>query len=230
MERICKIPFNFREWTLLILLIISGITILALLVLVLANKRSYKNIQCFTNTTTISRHVYGVQTTYHDTHEAGACELPASYYVVQYPVALGTIDSLKHLKFRPELCGHVLQIDCGNGILDVVVMNSNYGGGLALYASTWKKLTHDMSPGVTSCSAQLSTRNPFSFDTPRCYYKPDSGFGNPYYRAVGLLNTKGRIVSRATINNRSGEHRGDNYLFVFNMGLISVDEQVVVVK
>ena len=106
-------------------------------------------------------------------------------------------------------------------------MNSNYGGGLDLYASTWKKLTNDMSPGVTSCSAQLISRNPFSFDSPRCYYKPDGGFGNPYYRAVGLLNTKGRIVSGATINNRSGKHRGDSYLFVFNMGPISVDEQVV---
>lgn len=170
MDRICKIPFNFREWILLILLIISGATILALLALVLANKRHHEDIQCYTNTTAISRQVYWIQTTYHGAHEAGACELPVSYYVVQYPVALGTIDSLKHLKFRPELCGRVLQIDCGKGLLDMVMMNSNYGGRLDLYASTWKKLINNMPPGVTACSAQLSSRNPFSFYTPRCYY------------------------------------------------------------
>ena len=29
-----------------------------------------------------------------------------------------------------ELCGHVLEIDCGYGPLDIIVTNSNYGGGL----------------------------------------------------------------------------------------------------
>ncbi|CAF3406955.1 unnamed protein product [Rotaria sp. Silwood1] len=171
--------------------------------------------------------VSGVHTTYHGAHEAGACELPASNYAIKYSVALGNIESLKHLKFRPELCGQVLTINCGNGPLDVVVMNSNYGGGLDLYASTWKKLTNNMSPGVTSCSVQLSSRNAFRFNGPRCYYKPDSGFGNEYYRNVGLFNTNGRIVVKATIDNRPGEHRGDNPFFAFNFGPISVNKQVV---
>ena len=79
MDRICKTPFNFREWILLILLIISGVTFLALVALVLADKRPHKDIQCYSNTTAISTQVYGVQTTYHGAHEAGACELPVSY-------------------------------------------------------------------------------------------------------------------------------------------------------
>ncbi|CAF3275967.1 unnamed protein product [Rotaria socialis] len=172
--------------------------------------------------------VSGVHTTYHGAHEAGACELPKASYAISHSVALGNIESLKHLKFRSELCGHVIQIDCGNGPLDVVVMNSNLGGGLDLYASTWNRLTHHMSPGVTSCSAKLSTRNAFNFNGPRCYYKPDSPADNEYYRNVGLLNTNGRIVISATIDNRSGEHRGTNPFFAFDFGRpISVDKQVV---
>ena len=173
------------------------------------------------------KRVSGVHTTYHGAHEAGACELPASDYATRHAVALGNIDSLKHLKFRPELCGQVLNIDCGNGPLDVVVMNSNLGGGLDLYASTWKKLTNGMSPGITACSVQLSSRNPLNSNGPRCFYKPDSGYGNEYYRNVGLLNTNGRIVSKATIDGHRGEHRGDNAFFAFNFGRISVDKQVV---
>jgi hypothetical protein len=105
-------------------------------------------------------------------------------------------------------------------------MNSNLGGGLDLYASTWKKLTNNMSPGITSCNVKLSSHNAFSFNGPRCYYKPDSDFGNEY-RNVGLVNTNGRIVSRATIDNRPGEHRGDNSFFAFNFSPITVDKQVV---
>jgi hypothetical protein len=67
-----------------------------------------------------------------------ACALPATAYAVNYPFALGSIDALAHLKFKPDLCGHVLSINCGYGSLDIIITNSNYGGGLDLYSqSTW---------------------------------------------------------------------------------------------
>ncbi|CAF3925944.1 unnamed protein product, partial [Rotaria sordida] len=53
----------------------------------------------------IGGQVFGVHTTYHGAYEVGACELPKSSYAIVYPIALGNIESLKHLKWRPELCG-----------------------------------------------------------------------------------------------------------------------------
>jgi hypothetical protein len=76
----------------------------------------------------------GVLATRHAAYEAGACSLPQQSYAVTNPVALGNIDSLGYLKFQPELCGQVLQVDCGNGPLNIIVSNSNLGGGLDLYA------------------------------------------------------------------------------------------------
>ena len=53
--------------------------------------------------------LYGVLATRHGAYEAGACALPAASYAVTNPVALGSIDSLSHLKFKPELYGQVLR-------------------------------------------------------------------------------------------------------------------------
>jgi hypothetical protein len=48
------------------------------------------------------------------------------------------ITELGYLKFKPDLCGHVLTINCGHGDLDIIITNSNYGGGMDLYSqSTW---------------------------------------------------------------------------------------------
>ncbi|CAF1495268.1 unnamed protein product [Rotaria sp. Silwood1] len=164
--------------------------------------------------------LHGVLATRHGAHEAGACALPVSNYAVINPVALGSIGSLQHLKFRPDLCGHVLKVDCGNGPLNIIITNSNYGGGLDLYGSTWGRLTNNKPPGETHCSVRFTDSSAFNFHGPRCFYKPGTDYGNAYYHNVGLLNTGGRIVTGATIDNRAGEHRGDNPYYAFNFGPI----------
>jgi hypothetical protein len=62
--------------------------------------------------------LYGVLATRH-----GACALPSSNYAVVNPVALGNNESLKHLKFHPELCGEILEVNCGYGSLDIIITN-----------------------------------------------------------------------------------------------------------
>jgi hypothetical protein len=169
----------------------------------------------------------GVLATRHAAYESGACALPAGNYAVKNPVALGNIGSLKNLKFQPELCGQVLRLDCGHGPLNIIITNSNCGGGLDLYSSTWNKLTNNKPPGETSCTVQLTSLNAFNFNGPRCYYKPGTDFGNAYYHNIGLLNTKGRKVIKATIDHRSGEHRGDNPYDAFNFGPIDGNKQII---
>jgi len=175
----------------------------------------------------IGQTLSGVLTTYHGAHESGACALPASNYAVTNAVALGSIGSLQHLKFKPELCGQVLQVDCGHGPLNIIVTNSNYGGGLDLYASTWDKLTKRASPGQTYCKVHLTNQNAFNFNQVRCFYKPGTDNNNPYYHNVGLLNTQGRLVVKATIDNRAGQHRGDNPYYAFDFGPKDGNKQVV---
>ena len=65
-----------------------------------------------------------------------ACALPATAYAVTNPFALGDIAALGYLKFHPDLCGHVLTINCGHGALNIIITNSNYGGGIDLYSKT----------------------------------------------------------------------------------------------
>ncbi len=58
---------------------------------------------------------YNVLATRHAVNEVGACKLSGSNYAVTNPVALGNI----------------------------IITNSNYGGGLDLYVSTRDKLTNN---------------------------------------------------------------------------------------
>ena len=44
---------------------------------------------------------------------------------------------------------------------------------------------------------------------------------------MGLLNTNGRRVIRATIDGRQGEHRGDNPYFAFDFGPIDGNKQII---
>ena len=82
----------------------------------------------------------GVLTTFHGAYEAGACKLPAQgSYTVSYAVALGNVPALGNLKYTNSMCGHILTVNCGNGDVDIIVMNSNLGGGLDLYGSTWNR-------------------------------------------------------------------------------------------
>ena len=89
----------------------------------------------------------GVLTTRHGATENGACMLPEASYAVTNPVALGDISALGPLKYTNGMCGHVLQIDCGHGPLNIIVSNSNLGGGLDLYASSWSQATANAPPG-----------------------------------------------------------------------------------
>ncbi|CAG0892090.1 unnamed protein product [Cyprideis torosa] len=77
---------------------------------------------------------YGVLTTFHGANEAGSCQLPSASYSTPFAVALGSIPSLKHITYRPSMCGKVLRVSgCGGRDIDVIVNNANIGGGLDLY-------------------------------------------------------------------------------------------------
>jgi hypothetical protein len=158
---------------------------------------------------------WGVLATRHGANEIGACELPDGNYAVYYPFALGDISSLGDLRFRSDLCGKVLRINCGNGDIDIVVTNSNLGGGLDLYASTWSRATNNKPPGETSCRVQLTDRNMMNGNQYKCYHATGEVW-NPYYRNVGLFNTNNRIVKRAVFNGREGQHRGSNPYYAFD--------------
>lgn len=147
--------------------------------------------------------------------EVGACSLPRGDYTVLNPVALGDIPSLGNLRYRGDLCGHILTVDCGNGPTNVIISNSNLGGGLDLYKSSWDKITRSKPPGVQQCSVFLTDKNPFRTDGPVCYHASGE-VNNEWYRNVGLLNTRGKIVKSAKLNGIDGSHRGENPYYAFN--------------
>ena len=116
----------------------------------------------------------GVLTTHHGATEHGACMLPEASYIVTKPVALGDIGSLGPLKYKTGMCGKILRVDCGNGPLDVIVSNSNLGGGLDLYKSSWNQATRNAQPGQKWCRVELTNHNAIHGHGPRCYYEPSS--------------------------------------------------------
>jgi hypothetical protein len=143
-----------------------------------------------------------VYTTEYWATDNGACSLPvANYDPTIHPVALGDIASLQSLKFKSNLCGHTLKLNCGKGDIDLIVTDSNQGHGLDLYESTWIKATANGPSGIIYCSVQLTTKNIFnSTSSPVCYYY-DGIINNDYYRNVGLLNTGGKIVVSAKLDS-----------------------------
>uniref|UniRef100_A0A915KPA5 Uncharacterized protein n=1 Tax=Romanomermis culicivorax TaxID=13658 RepID=A0A915KPA5_ROMCU len=158
-----------------------------------------------------------------------ACALPAGVsYALNTPFALGDISSLGYMKFKPDLCGHVVTIDCSHGSLDILITNSNYGGGMDLYSQvTWPTATANAAPGQVYCTAQLTSKNPLTGASNQCFYKPGTGTTNAYYRNVGILNTGGKIVKGATVGGAAGSHAGDNPYYAFNLGrAINVTEIV----
>jgi len=156
-----------------------------------------------------------VLTTYHGAKESGSCRLPSEDYAYTNPVALGNINSLQYIKFQGNLCGHVLQIDCGKGKLYITVTNSNLGGGLDLYASSWNKATNYLSPGQQYCSVQLTSLNSLNSNSPKCYHATTET-QNLYYRSVGLLNTGGKIVTKAVYKGINGVNNGGDFYYTFN--------------
>lgn len=174
----------------------------------------------------VSSQSSGVLATRHGAYEVGSCELPAWSYSSNYAVALGDISSLGDLSMRSDLCGHVLTIDCGNGELDIVINNSNFGGGLDLYASTWDEATNSLPPGQTYCDVWLSDRNVFGDQSgPLCFYATGET-NNEYYHKLGLLNTGSRIVSAARLNGMQGYHDGNNNPYFVFGGYASKSDQV----
>jgi hypothetical protein len=163
-----------------------------------------------------------VLTTYHGANEIGACELPADSYATTYGVALGDISSLQSLKFNGNLCGHVLQIDCGYGAVNMIVVNANLGGGLDLYASTWNKVTNNKSPGQQFCRIQLTNNNALITSGFKCYYATGET-NNNYYRNVGLINTGGKITTSASINGKYGTGNKFNLYYAFNFYTSNTD-------
>ena len=154
-------------------------------------------------------------TTRHAATEIGSCELPAADYSLNTPVALGDIPSLGSLRFKPSLCGQVLSVDCGRGPLNIIVTNTNLGGGLDLYASSWSIATANQPPGQAYCSVSLTNKNSFKSDQPACYYATGET-DNEYYHKLGLLNTGGRLVENAFLDGKQGNRDGNNPYFVFN--------------
>ena len=156
-----------------------------------------------------------VKATRHPAVEIGACSLPKEEYTLATPVALGDISALKHLKFNSKLCGHILDIDCGNGPLSIIVSNSNLGGGLDLYKSSWDIATNKIPPGITSCSVSLSSKNPFKSSGMKCFYRT-SETNNPWYTSVGVFNTGAKLVERAELNGQSGQTNAFHPFFTFS--------------
>ena len=131
-------------------------------------------------------------------------------------MALGDISSLGNLKFKSNLCGHILAVRCRNGpTVNVIVTNSNLGGGLDLYASSWNRATRNANPGVQSCSVQMTSQNIFSTNGYICYHATGETT-NQWYRNVGLLNTKDKIVVSAMYNGIRGRLQSNAPYFEFN--------------
>ena len=128
---------------------------------------------------------------------------------------MGNINELGNLKFSPALCGHILKVNCGKGDVNVIVTNSNLGGGLDLYESSWNKGTNNLSPGIQYCSVQLTSLNIFTSAGYVCYHATGET-GNMWYRNVGLLNIKDKIVTKATFNNINGVPQSSSPYFAFN--------------
>jgi hypothetical protein len=166
-----------------------------------------------------TRHVHG---------EGGdACALPQVQYNNVDPFALGNV-GIGNLEFQPDLCGHVFQIDCGLGTLNIIVTNSNLGGGLGLYSeSAWPKATGNPVRGEARCSVQLSTQNSLYGGEFQCYYKPGTEATNAYYRNIGIFNTGRKIVTGATLGRQSGSHAGPNPYYAFTGRAIDANEEVI---
>ena len=156
--------------------------------------------------------------------DPGGCQMPGTInYAITDAVALGQATSLGNLAWRQGLCGQVLSVDCGNGVLNAVVASTcNLGStscGVDLIGPTWRKATNNQLPGIAQCQVALTKINPMqSSGSPLCFYRPNSPIDNPYYASLGVFNTNGRIPSSATLGNNQGvKGSGDSY-FNFNSG------------
>lgn len=164
-------------------------------------------------------------TTHHGANEVGSCRLPKESYSYLNPVALGNIDSLQSIKFKGTLCGHILEIDCGKGLQNIIITNSNLGGGLDLYASSWNKLTKNKSPGQEYCSVRFTALNPFSSTNNFKCYHATGETSNQNYRSITLLNTGDKILKGASLKGQKGtNYNVDPY---FNLNVFATGNDIV---
>jgi hypothetical protein len=169
-----------------------------------------------------------VLATKHPAREVGACQLPEGTYASGlYPVALGDIQSLGDLKFTSGMCGHILRVDCGHGPVNIIVSNSNLGGGLDLYGSSWDLATNHAPAGQTYCTVQMTDGKPLAnAPSPVCYYSPQSEQYNDWFKLLGLFNTGSRIVKSASINGVQANFNGQTSYLAFYNGPFNSDSRV----
>ena len=153
----------------------------------------------------VGQSLTNILTTYYDSNDNATCNLPTYFnFSTPYRVALGDISSLGSLKFSPSLCGHILSVQCALGpAVNVMVVNTNVGGGLGLYIPSWIRATLNASPGNQSCSVQMTSNNTFLTPGPICFYLPRMPADNWQF-AVGLLNVGNKLVTNATQNGIRG--------------------------
>lgn len=115
------------------------------------------------------------------------------------------------------MCGHILTINCGKNDLDVIINNSNYGGGLDLYESTWDRATTGrLLPGLILCSAVLSSKNAMNGNGPMCFYASEET-NNKYFHKIALFNTGLRLVMGASLKGVEGRFQSNiNPYFIFS--------------
>ncbi|XP_055304078.1 uncharacterized protein LOC129569349 [Sitodiplosis mosellana] len=156
-----------------------------------------------------------------DRSDAGGCQVPEGNYRIWDAIALGQESNLGSLIWRQGLCGQVLDVDCGNGVVPAVVVSTcNLGSGscgVDMIRKTWDKATGWKPPGVVQCRVSLSRTNPLNEEENVCYHRPNSDIGNKYFTIVGMLNTSGRITRSANIDGVEGT-RGNDGWFIFNSG------------
>ena len=172
----------------------------------------------------------GVRGTYWaEQSDSGSCQVPEGDYVVTDAIALGQEDALGNLKWRQGLCGQVLEIDCGNGPVDAVVVTTCGNCGVDMIGKTWRKATGDRPPGVVDCGVSLTNKNPIRGDEPICYYRPDSEFDNDYSAILGVFNTGGRISSSAIAAGVAGLRYSSGWFVFGGSGkpILNKDAQVV---
>lgn len=149
--------------------------------------------------------------------DPGGCQMPEGNYRIVDAVALGFQPELGSLAFKPGLCGKVLDIDCGHGNVQAVVVSTCGGNscGVDMIGRTWRKATNNQSPGIVQCKVSLTDVNPLNEHSMVCYHRPNSDISNLYFTIVGVINTNGRVATSATLAGIQGSRENDA-CFTFN--------------
>lgn len=167
-----------------------------------------------------------------ETSDSGGCQVPQGDYRITDALALGQQSQLGRLVWRQGLCGQVLNIDCGNGVIPAVVVSTcNLGSdtcGIDMIGKTWRKATAGKSPGITSCNVSMTKLNPLKGVKMQCFHRPNSETNNKYFTILGVLNTSGRVTVNGSIASIQGNRINDGW-FMFNAnGQPLFDDDVIV--